>query len=1263
MVAAMLIATVCAIAQPYCKVRTFTIDNGLAANNIAEFTQSADGMIWVATWNGLCNYDGYSFSTFRDKLSAPQTLSSNRIKLIRPTAHGDIWCSTYDGGTYIFDCSTCRYIDVGQIISKRFNLKWVTRNILTMGNGYAWVLSNGNLCVRIDENKVKQGDGLTLIDTNKMRAKGRVRKVEADGKGREWLFADNGVSTYGSNVYLPHKFEYMEQTGSGLFFASPTGQFGCYAGRLTMLPLNGGISKVNDIVSAGNTLAIATDKGVLLYYTATHRQQLVPIKGQSGRAEEVTNLFTDSRQRIYAFTATQGVTLINTANGKSRWLQSTALGWLGTYSRDPLVHEDAQHTVWIVPRSGVFSYLDERTLTLVPYNLNAENNIRLPLSYIVKYRSDAQGNLWLTGNHNLILVNFSRNRFIFAPTLAADDTRAILRLTDGRTLTGTHSGFITVHDASWRLLGYITLDGKISPTPKRFTACGVYALHQRCDGTVWIGTKGEGALRLTPNGQGFNVERFRHNESDKQSLSGDNVYDFCDDSIGRLWVACYGGGLNLVDERGNGGTAFINSNNTMKPLYDGKFDKMRRLTLLNDGVMAASTNAGLVTFRPKKDVSHNLTYYYTTHISGDTTSLYAADVLHTYLSRATGRLYVTTLGGGLQVTNGRNLLRNNLRFSSVKGFDAEEGTVQSVTEDAQGNLWLVRESTVDKLCQHTGRCEVYGSDDWKEAICFTEAKPCVYQNGNNIMLGVTGGTLRFNPASVRKSNYKPLIVFSGVQFQGDRQVTPILGKTVLDIPADERNATIYFSALDYTGNRLTRYAYKIKEIDTEWSYTGTSHSASLNHIPAGHYTLIVRSTNADGVWTGSESSLSIHVHPTFWETGWAWLLYIIIAFGVMFGVLYVWRLRYKVDMEKRLKERQLKFFTDISHQLRTPLTLIDGPVSQVLEDEPLSNRARTYLEFVRRNAMRMLDLVNKALDFKWLDSLDNSGEQPSNRADEDKLPIETAQPATAEAANGNADGRTTMLIVEDNDELRYFLVSTLAAEYNVTEARNGQEGLDLAKQQQPEFIITDIMMPVMDGMTMIRRIKTDPAICHIPIIVLSARTAESSRIEGLNEGIDDYITKPFSMQYLRTRVTNIIRQRRQLQQQYVNNVSGSGDGNAEQQGDTPQYSAADKVFTASLMSCMERVISDSELKIDDIARAVGVSRTVLYGKVKSLFGMSPIDFVRHMRLTKAAKLITETQMSFSEIAYAVGFTDPKYFSRTFKQQTGYTPSEYRRQTV
>ena len=1257
-------SAVAALAQPYCRVRTFTIADGLAANNVAEFCQSADGIVWVATWNGLCCYDGYGFSKFRDAPGASSVLSSNRIKLIRPNSQGDIWLSLYDGTSYLFDRNSCSYIGMDGALRKVWPHRFTTRNIISLGNGSAWLLGNGHVNFHIDEAKAKAGGGITLVDTRRLRHKGHIRKVVADSRGREWMFVGGGVVLYGGGLTLDYPFEYMCEAGGQVYFASREGLFARYApkspGHVEKIPLAGGVGAISRLEHVGGGLvAIATDKGVAMYDTRTGRSRMIEI-APSGRPVAVRAIFADSRRRVWAFTDEPGVSLVGAGGSGVTYLVSARPGLHGTSARKPVMHEDGNGVVWIVPRGGTFSYFDEATQRLVPYDLNGHFGMRLPVRSIVKYAGDKQGNLWLTGDHNLTLVSFKFHRFRFAPSVPGDDTRSVMVDGGGDVWTGTVSGHLTVRPAGGGPLRYVGSDGRVGTKPVVFSPNGVYALHRRRGGEVWVGTKGAGVYVLRPAGGRYAVSHFTHSDADPASLSNDNIYDFMEEPGGRLWVATYGGGLNIAVDDGHGGVRFVNSRSGLSPFRRGGFDKVRKLAITPQGVVIVSTTGGLVTFSAKAQSPGKIKYYYSTHVRGDTTSLSAPDVLNAYACKRSGKVYVTTMGGGFQHADGGALLRDGVRFSSVKGLEPDEGMVLSMAEDRTGNLWLVREGSLNVLDARSGAIEVYGPNDWDDDIEFTEAEPATSAGGGEIVVGVAGGYVSFRPETLQKSAYKPAIVFSGVRFQGEQHVTLFLGGGTLVIPPDKRGVTVYFSALDYSDNRQIRYAYRIKELDDQWSYTGAEHSAPLGHIPPGRYTLEVRSTNSDGVWTANTRELEIRVLPTFWESGWAWLIYIVAASCAAFALLYVWRLRQNARLERRMKERQLSFFTDISHQLRTPLTLIGGPVGQVLDEEPLSPKARTYLEFVKKNARRMLELVDKALDLNKLRGLNSEMETdlPPDVRPADDGAVTPAVPAGT-ATQGGGEG-TRMLVVEDNDELRYFLTTTLSADYAVTEARNGLEGLEKAKAVQPDFIITDIMMPVMDGMEMVRRIKADASICHIPIIVLSARTAMNYRIEGLNEGVDDYITKPFSMDYLKSRVANIISQRRRLQQSWLDKLKEGTDGNLVVTADAPSMTAADKQFADALLAFIDEHISDQDLKIDDLAKAMAVSRTVLYGKVKTLSGMSPVDFVRHVRMVKAEKMVADTGMTLSEIAYAVGFTDPKYFSRTFKQKTGVTPSEYRR---
>lgn len=263
---------------------------------------------------------------------------------------------------------------------------------------------------------------------------------------------------------------------------------------------------------------------------------------------------------------------------------------------------------------------------------------------------------------------------------------------------------------------------------------------------------------------------------------------------------------------------------------------------------------------------------------------------------------------------------------------------------------------------------------------------------------------------------------------------------------------------------------------------------------------------------------------------------------------------------------------------------------------------------------------------------------------------------------GSADGeRASVLIVEDNDELRNFTQRILSPSYNVLLAGNGQEGLQVAKQHWPDLIITDVMMPLMDGIEMIKHIKEDDDIYAIPIIVLSAKADMSDCIEAVQMGVDDYITKPFSTNYLKARVSALIARHADLRKHLMELISAEGGkpvSLARLEPDTPEIKPADELFLQEVMTFMDKNIEDCAFSIDDFAAALNMGRTTFYNKLKATTGLAPVDFVQQIRIKRAVQLIESRNYSISEVAYKTGFSDPKYFSRCFKKYQGVSPSTY-----
>lgn len=243
-----------------------------------------------------------------------------------------------------------------------------------------------------------------------------------------------------------------------------------------------------------------------------------------------------------------------------------------------------------------------------------------------------------------------------------------------------------------------------------------------------------------------------------------------------------------------------------------------------------------------------------------------------------------------------------------------------------------------------------------------------------------------------------------------------------------------------------------------------------------------------------------------------------------------------------------------------------------------------------------------------------------------------------------------LLIVEDHVELRKFIISCLGDSYQYLEASNGKEGLEQTIEELPTLILSDVMMPIMDGVEMCNKIKNDHRISHIPVILLTAKASDDSKLAGLGKGADDYLIKPFSKEELTLRIRNqVLAQKRMQEKIRIELLSGSTIVKAV---------SADEKFIEQVKHIIESRMADEKLGVETVAEDIGLSRVQLYRKVNALTGISVNDFIRQLRLQKAAQLLTQNWGAIAQVAYEVGFSNPSYFSKCFKEQFGVLPSNF-----
>ncbi len=362
---------------------------------------------------------------------------------------------------------------------------------------------------------------------------------------------------------------------------------------------------------------------------------------------------------------------------------------------------------------------------------------------------------------------------------------------------------------------------------------------------------------------------------------------------------------------------------------------------------------------------------------------------------------------------------------------------------------------------------------------------------------------------------------------------------------------------------------------------------------------------------------------------------------------------------RELNDEQTRFFTNASHQLRTPLTLIAGPINQLAEGK---GDKQQLIDIIQRNVGQLQRLISDVLLFRR-----------ENRATVDDTTATTNEQLTASRksvqdcrhdilVNNNADELATVLIVDDNADMRAYLRTLLLDRYYVIEAADGQSGLKLAVESVPDIVVSDVMMPVMDGLTFCTRLKQHEATSHIPVLLLTARSSEQQYIEGLQTGADMYMTKPFSADLLLANIASLLANRQKLRQLFKAQNSLSELPTIQHSTLNTQHSTSispDRRFLDTFLKAMDKHMSNTNLKIEVIGDEIGLSRVQLYRKVKALTGMTPIEILRETRLKRAMQLLKTTDKTVSEIANEVGFATPGYFSSCFKKQYDKYPTDIR----
>lgn len=965
-------------AQPSCQIERFSLYNGLSQRYVTNIVQDSKGFIWLATWNGLSKFDGYSFRNYKAYPGDGSTLTTNRFSHILPTSLNDIWCQSYDSRLYLFNSRTEQFTDVLLPYEKEHNCKLVVNHLYSLSKGVLWV-DCGKHAIRIDEHAYATGssDAITFFpSTDVPYPGGRLKRVKQDSNGNEWLFTTQGMSVLAPSTTFSHPLSVRDvcESGGTMYLLTEENRLAAsslHDSSLHYIPLPASCGELYNLQTLGDdTLAACSSRGILLYLPKSQRTVSIDLQKRLYPQARAERIRCDSHGQWWVFTDQPGVYRIDPASGRQYYYQTPAEDMPHTddASRDTFF-EDPQGTLWIVPHDGCLSWYDRQTDRLRPYyeDFNQPNTKFRPL--IRCSLVDRQGNFWYANKMEMGRITFNPNACRIHPMDNGYETRAFHIDRNGLLWMANKRGHIRLVRPDGTLQGYLNADGRISPSEANF-GYSIYSILEEADGTLWLGSRWDGLFCLTPtSGNRYHVTHYTHNPADPFSLSHNSIYSLCQDHEGRIWAATYGGGVNICETDEEGHVRFIHSGNRLKHYPAEHFSKVRVVKEVN-GILLAGTTEGLLSFSSHVKNPEEIHFHINTRRPEESTSLCGNDIMNIFTdSRHT--TYILSFTSGLNRIESTQLLSDTLRFRT---YTSREGLpsdlLLSMSEDPQGGLWLISENALTQFDPIEGKFYDYDRRYLKTDIFFSEAEPVWWQG--KLMAGILSGILEANTAELKKSSYTPPIVFTGLTIHGLMHPLPIDDLPQLTLKSDERNVGFHFAALDYADPSNIRYAYRMKGLEETWNEIDSNRSAIYINLPAGEYELQVVSTNSDGMWRDNLRTLPIRVQPTFRETPWAIVLLIFIfllaTMLVVYVILYIYRLHHQIDLEQRLVNLKLRFFTDISHELRTPLTLISSPVTEVLEHESLSPMARRHLNTVHRNTERMLRLVNQILDFRKIEN-------------------------------------------------------------------------------------------------------------------------------------------------------------------------------------------------------------------------------------------------------------------------------------------------------
>ena len=1299
--------------------KNLSIRNGLSQNTVNAILQDRKGFMWLGTKDGLNRYDGLSFRKFKHDAANPRSIGNSFITSLYEDFNGNIWVGT-DAGVYIYYPEKEAF--------EEFD------------------------CQSLEKTRIERS----------------VSMIAGDKQGRVWIAVE----------------------AQGMF---------CYDTRQKLLR-NYPLSEISSNIKcftfdSGGTLWLGF-YGDGLYYSKDNLATVHPYGSpEDGKREfeggVITKIVQGNYNCLYIGSVKEGVSELNLTSGQVRNLLAIDESGESIFCRDLLPYSDNE--LWIGTESGIYIY-NLRTAQFIHLRASLYDSYSLSDNAIYALYKDREEGLWI-GSYFGGVDYYPRQYTYFAKyypknianSLHGKRVREFCRADDGTLWIGTEDGGLN----------------HFNPKTKEFhffePSAGFTNIHGLCmDGShLWVGTFSKG-LRVIDTRTGVVLRTYTEGHT-PHSLNDNSIFSICRTSAGEIYLGTLFGLLRYNRTQDNfDRIPELNG----KFVYDIKEDSYGNLWL---ATYANGAYCYDVSVRRWKNYVFD---------AEDEKSLPYDKVLSVF-EDSYRQIWLTTQGGGFCLFHPDT--ETFTRYGLKDGLPND--VVYQIVEDDDRFLWLTTNNGLVRFDPKTMEMKVFSTANGLPTNQFNYRSGFKDEAGN-IYLGSINGFVAFDPRTFAENRQVPAVAITDfLLFNKEVPVgetdsplkSSIMFSDKVVLTADQNSFSFRIAALSYQAPRMNKLMYKLEGFDEGWLTIGESPLVTYSNLGYGDYVFKVKASNSDGVWNEQETSLHLSILPPFYLSGWAYCFYVLFFMGCLVCVIFYFKRRNyrkqhrQMEMLEQEKEREvyhakIDFFTNVAHEIRTPLTLIKGPLENIILKKEVDSETKEDLYIMKQNTERLLNLTNQLLDFrktetrgfrlnftecdvvavlretylrftslakqKGLDfilelpqecfmadvnqealtkiisnllnngvkyastylriSLEtdekvfhirtfNDGEmipdtmkeeifKPFVRLDKEDevttgtgiglalsrslaelhqgslmmekgeevncfcltLPVNQDSTITLSAENvsqveenscgweqeetDTKEKKPMILVVEDNPDMLAFIRKQLTTEYSVLTAMNGIEALAVLDNHYVNLVVSDVMMPQMDGFELCKTIKSDLSYSHIPVVLLTAKTNIQSKIEGLELGADAYIEKPFSVEYLLANISSLIHNREKLRQTFAKSPFVAAN--------TMALTKADEEFIWKLNDIIQANLHNPEFSMEDMADALKMSRSSFYRKIKGVLDLSPNEYLRLERLKQAAQLLKEGKSRVNEICYTVGFNSPSYFSKCFLKQFGVLPKDF-----